>query len=83
MIFLIGMEQKQYMNDSTKQELIKQNIQRLIQLEPNIHGLIGALDLGISNVYDYDETIEIATVLSDTLGQMDSDLTALINLLDQ
>lgn len=77
------MERKQYMNETTKKALIKQNIQRLIQLESNVHSLIGSLDLGISNVYDYDETIEIATVLSDVLGQMNSDLTALIDLLDE
>jgi hypothetical protein len=63
--------------------IIKQSMQRIIQLEPQIHGLVGSLDLGVSNVYNREDTIEIATCLSDTLSQMDSDLTALMNLLDE
>jgi len=71
------------MTESDKKTIIKQNMQRVIQLEPQIHRLVGLLDLGISNVYYREETIEIATFLSDTLGQMDSDLAALINLLNE
>ena len=70
------------MTESDKEAIIKQNMQRIIQLEPQIHKLVGLLDLGISNIYDRDETIEIATSLSDTLGQMDSDLAALVDLLN-
>ena len=69
------------MTESDKKAIIKQNMQRVIQLEPQIHRLIGLLDLGVSSVYDREETIRIATFLSDTLGQMDSDLAALIDLL--
>ena len=66
-----------------KKIFIKQDMQRIVQLEPQIHGLVGLLDLGISSVYNREETIEIATFLSDTLGQMDSDLAALIDLLTE
>lgn len=76
------MEVKYDMNDSDKNAIIKQNIQRIIQLEPQIHRFVGLLDLGISSVYDSEETISIATSLSNTLGQMDSDLVSLIGLLD-
>ena len=71
------------MTESDKKAIIKQNMQRVIQLEPQIHRLIGLLDLGVSSVYDREETIRIATFLSDTLGQMDSDLAALIDLLTE
>ena len=71
------------MTESDKKAIIKQDMQRIIQLEPQIHRLVGLLDLGISSVYDREETIEIATSLSDTLGQMDSDLAALVDLLNE
>ena len=71
------------MTESDKQTIIKQDMQRIIQLEPQIHRLVGLLDLGVSSIYDREETIEIATSLSDTLGQMDSDLAALANLLNE
>lgn len=71
------------MTETDKKAIIKQNIQRIIQLEPQIRRLVGLLDLGISNVYNRDETIEIAISLSDTLSQMDSDLAALVNLLNE
>ncbi len=82
MIFRIGMEMKLYMTKSDKKNIIKQNMKRIVQLEPQIHKLIGLLDLGVSSVYDSDETVDIAVSLSDTLGQMDSDISALINLLN-
>ena len=69
------------MTESDKKTILKQNMQRIIQLEPQIHSLVSLLDLGVSSVYDREETIRIATFLSDTLGQMDSDLAALIDLL--
>lgn len=71
------------MTESDKKAIVKQNMQRIIQLEPQIHSLIGLLDLGVSSVYDREETIEIATFLSNTLNQMDSDLAALIDLLTE
>ena len=71
------------MTESDKKLFIKQDMQRIIQLEPQIHRLVGLLDLGVSSIYDREETIEIATSLSDTLGQMDSDLAALANLLNE
>ena len=67
------------MND----KLIKMNIQRIIQLESVIHELIAKIDLGVSSVYEWDETIKAANVLNDTLGQMDADVVALIELLDE
>ncbi len=73
---------KLYMTKSDKKNIIKQNMKRIVQLEPQIHKLIGLLDLGVSSVYDSDETVDIAVSLSDTLGQMDSDISALINLLN-
>ena len=71
------------MTKSDKKVFIKQDMQRIVQLEPQIHELVGLLDLGVSSVYNLEETIEIATFLSDTLGQMDSDLAALIDLLTE
>lgn len=71
------------MTKSDKKIFIKQDMQRIVQLEPQIHELVGLLDLGVSSVYNREETIEIATFLSDTLGQMDSDLAALIDLLTE
>lgn len=65
-----------------KNELIKLNMQRIIQLEPEIATLVGQLDLGVSKVYSPDETIKTAEQLSNILVQMDSDLTALVNLLE-
>lgn len=65
-----------------KKAIVKQNVQRIIQLEPQIHKLVGLLDLGISKVYSQEKTVEIAMALSDTLNQMDSDLTALVDLLN-
>lgn len=70
------------MTKSDKKKFIKQDMQRIVQLEPQIHELVGLLDLGVSSVYDREETIDIATFLSDTLIQMHSDLAALIDLLD-
>lgn len=69
------------MNSSTRKAILEQNMKRIISLEPRIHKLIGLLDLGISNVYDRDDTANIATALSDTLGQMDSDVVSLMNAL--
>lgn len=83
MIFPIGMGTRLPMTESDKKAIIKQDMQRIIELEAQIHRLVGLLDLGISSVYDREETIEIATFLSDTLGQMDSDLAALIDLLNE
>jgi len=71
------------MTEPDKKTIIKQNMQRIIQLEPQIHRLVGLLDLGISNVYNREETVEIAAYLSDTLSQMDSDLAALVDLLNE
>lgn len=71
------------MTKSDKKNIIKQDMQRIIQLEPQIHRLVGLLDLGSSSVYDRNETIEIAIALSNTLSQMDSDLTALTDLLTE
>lgn len=82
MIFHIGMERRILMSDSDKETIIKQNMQRIIQLESQIHRLVGLLDLGISNVYDRSETLCVATSLSNTLGQVDSDLVAIIDLLN-
>lgn len=69
------------MDSSTRKAILEQNMKRIISLEPQIHKLIGLLDLGISNVYDRDDTANIATALSDTLSQMDSDLMSLTNVL--
>ncbi len=71
------------MTEANTNAIIIQNMQRIIQLEPQIHNLVGLLDLGVSNVYDREETIKIATLLSDTLGQMDSDLAALVDILNE
>ena len=70
------------LNYSVKESLIKQNMQRIVQLEPVIHQLINAIDLGVSNVYDKEDTLKSAETLANTLGQMDSDIAALITLLD-
>jgi len=83
MTFLIGMAKRLPMTEPDKKTIIKQNMQRIIQLEPQIHRLVGLLDLGISNVYNREETVEIAAYLSDTLSQMDSDLAALVDLLNE
>lgn len=70
------------MDNTIKELIIKQNMQHIIQLETQIHKLVNLLDLGISNVYDRDNTIDIVTALSDTLGQTDADLVAIMNLLN-
>lgn len=70
------------MTNEDKEELIKQDMQRIVQLEPGVHKLIGLLDLGVSDIYEREETLKIATTLGNTLAQMDSDLAALIELLD-
>ena len=82
MIFHTGMEMKWFMNDTDYTDILKQNVQIIIQLETQLHTLIGFLDLGMSSVYNHDETIKIASTLSDTLGQMDSDLMSIINMLN-
>ena len=65
-----------------KNSLIKQNLKRIIQLEPVINQHISRLDLCCSNVYDREDAIETIANLSNALGQMDSDLLALSSLLD-
>lgn len=70
------------LNDSVKESLLKQNMQRIVQLEPVIHQLVNAIDLGVSNVYDREDTLKSAETLANTLGQMDSDIVALITLMD-
>lgn len=69
------------MDNDIKQSIIKQNMQRVVELEAQIHKLVNLFDLGISSIYTVDETVSIATALSDTLSQMDSDLLAIINLI--
>ena len=69
------------MDNTIKELIIKQNMQHIVKLETQIHKLVALLDLGISNVYDRDDTIGVATALSDTLGQADADLVAIMNLL--
>lgn len=69
------------MTEDDKKTMIRQDMQRIIQLEQQVHSLINALDLGVSRIYKEEETMDIATHLSNTLGQMDSDLAALIDLL--
>ena len=81
MIFPIGMGKRLPMTEDAKKTIIRQDMQRIIQLEQQVHNLINVLDLGISRIYKKDETMDIATHLSNTLGQMDSDLAALIDLL--
>lgn len=70
------------MPDSDRQELIKSNMKRIVALEPQIQKLISMIDLGVSNVYDRIQTIDICMTLSNTLEQLDSDITALMNLLE-
>lgn len=71
------------MDNTIKELIIKQNMQHIVKLETQIHKLVALLDLGISNVYDIDDTIYVATALSDTLGQADADLVAIMNLLNK
>ena len=80
MIFHIGMDRRQHMIDSKK--LIKQNMLRLIQTETQLHELVALLDIGISGVYDSDEVFRITALLTDTLGQFGSDLSAIVTLID-
>ena len=68
------------MIDSKK--LIKQNMLRLIQTETQLHELVALLDIGISGVYDSDEVFRITALLTDTLGQFGSDLSAIVTLID-
>ena len=65
-----------------EEKFLKANMQRLIQKESDLHELICALDLGVSTIYDRDKTIKIAILLINTLAQMDADLSAIIELLD-
>ena len=69
-------------DQSTKNQLVKQCVQRIVQLEPVISSCINRIDLGVSNIYDRDDVIKTASILSNSLGQMDSDLVSLIELLD-
>lgn len=69
------------MTEDARKTIIHQDMQRIIQLEQLVHSLINALDLSISLSHKKEETMDIATHLSNTLGQMDSDLAALIDLL--
>lgn len=70
------------MDNTIKELIIKQNMQHIVKLETQIHKLVALLDLGISNVYDRDDTIDVATALGDTMGQVDADLIAIMNLLN-
>ena len=70
------------LNHSIKESLLKQNMQRIVQLESVVHQLINTVDLGVSNVYDREDTLKSAEALANTLGQMDSDIAALITLLN-
>ncbi len=62
--------------------LIEQTTQRIVQLENNIHHLISEIDMGVSNVYGKDSTTKSISQLINILGQMDADLVALAELLD-
>ena len=70
------------LNHSIKESLLKQNMQRIVQLESVVHQLINTVDLGVSNVYDREDTLKSAEALANTLGQMDSDIAALLTLLN-
>ena len=64
-----------------KEQMIAQNMKRIVQLEPTVSTLINRLDMATSSIYDVDETVQTAVMLSDILEQMNTDLTALINLI--
>lgn len=70
------------LNSSIKESLLKQNMQRIVQLKPVIHKLINVINQEVSNVYDREETLKLAETLASTLGQMDSDVASLITLLN-
>ena len=70
------------MNNADRKALVKQTMERIVQVDKTVISLVGMVDLGVSNVYDNGETIEMIEILSNSLGQMDSDLAVLVNLLD-
>lgn len=70
------------MNNADRKALVKQTMERIVQVDKTVTSLVGMVDLGVSNVYDNGETIEMIEILSNSLGQMDSDLAVLVNLLD-
>lgn len=62
--------------------MVSMNVKRIVQLLPIVESYVASLDLGASNVYNIEHTVESAQGLQAVLCQMDSDLTALINLLE-
>ena len=62
-------------------ELIRQNEKRLTELVPMIEKCVGKIGVGISGVYNVEETSATITYLRSILNQMDSDLMALDELI--
>lgn len=70
------------MDDDSKGELIKQTVQRIIQLEPNVSYYINKIDLGASSVYDdYQVAFNSGVILNSILDQMAADVSTLLQLL--
>lgn len=69
------------LDQKTKQKLVTQTIQRIVQIEPLITASVNQLDLNTS-LGNNGDTINTAQFLSNTLAQMDADLVTLVGLLD-
>lgn len=68
---------------NSKEDMISFNVKRLVELEPIVHSYISDIDLSCSNVYDRNDSRELIVQLTNVLGQMDSDLSALLELLQE
>lgn len=71
------------MNVELNSNLVCQNVKRIVELVPVIQSMVNAIDFETStSVSDKEKIIFTAELLETTLSQMDSDLSALITILN-
>lgn len=67
--------------DYTRQSLINSTIRRIVELHENCYSLISDIDLGCSNVYDRDNTLQKIESLKSIIFPLSAEVDALKDFL--
>lgn len=67
--------------DYTRQSLINSTIRRIVELHETCYNLISDIDLGCSNKYDRDRTLQKIESLKSTMFPLNAEIEALKDFL--